>query len=351
MYRKLNRFTSSIDLKTPRNKVSSLFGGSSSSLDMNPAADTPPIPPNSRVTAAAADVVKPHYQSPPSEPSTQLSRGVHVASPNTLGNRNGLGTTDPLSLPDICHKIYECTSGNLLSLPGGSSPKYRISSMPLGPCLNIPITPGALTKLSQPVSLQTLLHGGDPSSPKLNRKDRFLIGIKLASSVIQLHHTWWLSGPWSKKNIIFFSNPQTNTLLKEKPVVLHELGDGDRRIHSDQHTGVKPDVKSRPLFLLGLVLWELWYGRCFEDRIQQRQTCNDNQDQLAGDYLQWPEDTLIVQAFRAIDDMDMDGDACPSYAKAVRECLCGGIQLSDEDFIVKTWMKIVWPLEQLYGCY
>ena len=121
-------------------------------------------------------------------------------------------------------------------------------------------------------------------------------------------------------------------------------------IASRQPSRSEPDspsvlrIKHEPLFLLGLVLWELWYGQCLEEFL-----CDPNGSpgpDTAMDYLRWPNRKLLAAAFDAIDQMDKD--APTPYASAVRACLFGGIETDSQVFIETVWEKVVRPLEKLY---
>lgn len=63
------------------------------------------------------------------------------------------------------------------------------------------------------VSLKTLF-----AQTALEKKDRLILGIKLASTLLQLHRTPWLKETWGKSDILFMKECSgTQMVLVQKP--------------------------------------------------------------------------------------------------------------------------------------
>lgn len=101
--------------------------------------------------------------------------------------------------------------------------------------------------------------------PSFRLKDRCRLGLQLASSVMQLHSTQWLTDQWGKKDISFvrfcdgttdFRHPLVRCGFAEPAIPLSHLSLSDT---SKSGLGTIPC-----LFSLGIVLLELFYRQRFE---------------------------------------------------------------------------------------
>lgn len=240
-------------------------------------------------------------------------------------------------LHDFCLSVKESRSVRqcLGVLKDDPADKYhRIWSMPVGGCFDLADKVQLSSWISDPISLRTLLASPGPNKPP--RKDRLCLGVKLASSVIQLHKTKWLNEPWGKGDIVFFTDPRTNNPLTEQPVVVHNLG--SCASDATQLDGIV-FRKSKVLFSLGVVLWELWFWKRFEDL---------NADANLGselDYVHWPDNIKVLGTAAAALEMLVD-DAPKLYSDAVRTCLFGNIPTDDKEFTGIVWEKIFCPLNE-----
>ncbi|KAI5844286.1 hypothetical protein BZA05DRAFT_173374 [Tricharina praecox] len=233
---------------------------------------------------------------------------------------------------DFCFTIQEakCAQSDLGVLIDGMRKMHRVW-LPTGPSL-----------LSQPattVTLETLLSKRPPPA----RKERLMLGIKLASSVVQLHGTGWLSEGWSNKDIIFLCDESVvdNNLkaLIEQPLVrrsLHPLHPSD----SAQRSGSRVVRCNRTLLSLGIVLLELWFWEKLEDLHKRREGgggTTGNTD--TGAYA--IADGLIPKLY---------DDALNIYGDAVRRCIRGldhrEITLENDDYKKEVCRVVIRPLEE-----
>jgi hypothetical protein len=126
--------------------------------------------------------------------------------------------------------------------------------------------------MSETVSLQDLLRQN-----VLTLLTRLELGVLLASAVVQLHGTEWLGESWTSEQIFFFVRqdvqrraPDGKTWFQDpiidKPFVRRAFG-GSNRLSQPLQASKLEQVADydKCLFSLGIVLIELWFGRCFSD--------------------------------------------------------------------------------------
>lgn len=107
---------------------------------------------------------------------------------------------------------------------------------------------------------------------KLTRQQRLRIAVTLASAVLQLHKSPWLSETWSKKDIYFFSRgvDEYNRPLIDRAYVSRSFStSANTRIEaataSTANDFLKCQIINKSLFALGITLIELCLNRPFED--------------------------------------------------------------------------------------
>ena len=118
----------------------------------------------------------------------------------------------------------------------------------------------------QTVSLKTLL--AQPT--KLRKKDRLVLGVKLASTLLQLHKTPWLEEMWGNQDILFLKQQEdSRDAILQKPFVSKPFTPPTCTLPPQQLTGstskTSPEVRNQSIFALGIVLIELWFGKPLED--------------------------------------------------------------------------------------
>ena len=99
------------------------------------------------------------------------------------------------------------------------------------------------------------------------KKERLKLGVRLASSVLQLHRTKWLQERWGNQDIYLIQGDYSQTKKGpslEIPVV--------RQVFTPEHSVPEVSVESHiigcnlSLFSLGIVLIELWFWRSVEPK-------------------------------------------------------------------------------------
>jgi hypothetical protein len=115
------------------------------------------------------------------------------------------------------------------------------------------------------ISLKLLL----TQARKLEKRDRLILGVKLASSVLQLYKTPWLRDIWGKSDIFFvkYEDPESGILIS-KPFLSKAFQSPvcsiTPRVLTEPYAHPSPDVRNQTIFALGVVLIELWFGRPLE---------------------------------------------------------------------------------------
>ena len=162
------------------------------------------------------------------------------------------------------------------------------------------------------VSLQDLLENFP-----LDKLDRLVIGVKLASTLLQLHGTPWLTEMWGKGDILFKKQGEApETALLGKPLLSKDFASCHHRIpvpstgDSTSPREISLLCKNQGIFALGLLLIELWFGK----PIDHLRSATDLGllDQVNGI-------TDHVTTRRLIDVVYKD--AGYSYGDAVRRCI------------------------------
>lgn len=97
------------------------------------------------------------------------------------------------------------------------------------------------------------------------QEHRTRLGVKLASSVMQLHTTEWLTDYWNKFDVSFLRSLD-GTVDFDKPLIRRSFGTQNIDLASVARILPKPYLSaSIPcLFSLGIVLLEVWYRQRFE---------------------------------------------------------------------------------------
>lgn len=139
------------------------------------------------------------------------------------------------------------------------------------------------------------------------QEHRARLGLKLASSVMQLHTTEWLTDYWSKYDISFLRSSDS-TVDFDNPLIRRSFGAQNIDLASISEGLPKPYLNaSIPcLFSLGVVLLELWYREVFED------LGNEGERNIVGLILETPKiDRLTVGlAIRILRPFDSPAFGC-----------------------------------------
>ena len=129
--------------------------------------------------------------------------------------------------------------------------------------------------------------------------ERMRLAQCLASSILQLQSTHWLTEPWTKSLICFFINSDRGPSIDPtRPVVSHVIPNV-----SGVSSRVKPHAKPTDALLeLGILLQEIWNQESFESWVQQSPFGSTSHDRLflACCWLEKAEKLYLPQYFAAI---------------------------------------------------
>jgi hypothetical protein len=178
---------------------------------------------------------------------------------------------------------------------------------------------------------------------KLNRRERYSLALTLASSVLYLNSTPWLTSQWAAKDIFFHQTPTTSRPIDiERPyVVPAEMG-----VSKSLPAGKTRSFhnKNTVLLALAIALLELYFGTTAEKYQESENGASDpslhqNPWMLCHMAHTWAEES--------------QEDLSAAFLSAVRHCLrCfsdPGASLEDADFLQAAVEGIVLPLqEELY---
>lgn len=182
--------------------------------------------------------------------------------------------------------------------------------------------------------------GASPSS--LSRIERLEISITLASSVLQLYGTSWLSSHWTSRDILLHFEPNHGS----NPSYMYPylswrqcLPESDSSPDIKLQTKSNHFIRSEILFALGLTLVELCFGKTL-----QRMGATEDGD---------PDDVVARTntAFRLLDSLYKE--MSDSYEAVVRKCLrqpfnLRDLNLDNEDVQQEVYDTIITPLIDEY---
>jgi hypothetical protein len=212
--------------------------------------------------------------------------------------------------------------------------------------------------LPDTISLDKLLMSGF-----LQIHERLKLAVQLASGVMQLHDSAWLSGGWGKRDVLFLQktvpDPTSPTgvrsrVITDQPFLWRTCG---TPCDSHQSTASITDPNStvvqydRTLCSLGVILVELWF-ECAIERYR-------NAPADASETANVGDDTANVETAESLIGKLMRS-AGDNYAQAVSRCI-GGLKctptstgvplrpsLLNSEFKTAVYTEVVSPLEATY---
>ena len=212
------------------------------------------------------------------------------------------------------------------------------------------ISLGNLLEKQFPFGVPTKYH----DAYRVSKKERLVLAVNLASSLLQLHATPWLSERWTKSDIVFLPPDKNST---ENPVShSSRLFNADEPYVSQtfmschlptadeqaEDTPAPPVHGNLNLLALGIILLELYFGQSIESKRQPEDLSNG---QANGS-------TDLNVARRWLLD-SYQRDMSNRYWMATNHCIhCffdpmpKSTDLHDEDFRESVYQKIVLPLEE-----
>jgi hypothetical protein len=200
------------------------------------------------------------------------------------------------------------------------------------------------TPSSELVSLENLLDHPpvfNGRRSKLSKKERYSLALTLASSVLYLNSTPWLTNEWTIRDILFQRTPSTTRPIDvERPYLAPALLELSKRVPNNQKM---KGPKNTVLGALAIALLELYFGTTAE-KYQASEAEDGDADPLI---LQNPW-TLHAFAHTWV-DMETD-NLSAAFLNAIRHCLRSfsdpGTSLQDIDCLQAAVESIVLPLQE-----
>jgi len=276
-------------------------------------------------------------------PEHRAPARVSFDLPSDTGNLQASVCNSTVDKPCLSECIIECFCSTLQEATDADGYLGMIISKEnLQHRVWVPKQPLSLLVSLKTVSLADMLALRAPQGIP-PRSERLKLGVKLASSVMQLHQTEWLGERWSKHDIFFIQEePQQPTRVMpslEIPVV-------HRAFTSDTPMPQAPPesriVRCNSLFCLGITLIELWYWQNLES-LHAVHSPQKNVDTLAVD--------ITAEYCIAVTMLEkLYGDAGEDYGNIVRCCIAEfgprDTPLEEAKFKNEVYVKVMQPLEE-----
>lgn len=176
-----------------------------------------------------------------------------------------------------------------------------------------PLPPSSMTQESWTVlSLSHVLSRKADLRRPFTTYDKLRVSVILASSVLQLHKTPWIDERWGKDDILFINRPSGP--LFDHPYVSRQfstckISQTNQPCTSDGANTCRI-IRNKPLFDLGVLLIELWYGQPLEKLRIPADLDTDGTPNLTSDW---------YTADRIVDKIHWDAGS--RYSDAVRRCI------------------------------
>ena len=230
---------------------------------------------------------------------TGQSKSQGAASRDLLLSQ-GVSAPEAQPIQDLCKTMLDAEPASCIGvLVDERERSHRVSITKLSSGKN----------LIQTVSLQELL-----AQDLLGKRERLILGVKLASTLLQLINTPWLAESWGNADIRFERKGSgALSAAVDYPLLSKNfVSPPTSQSSSSQAENLAPSANSpnRSLFALGLVLTELWFGKSI-DHLREA-TDLDPQDQTS-------DLTNFATISRLIETVEHD--AGQWYGDAVRRCI------------------------------
>lgn len=177
-----------------------------------------------------------------------------------------------------------------------------------------------------------------------NAKCRCTLAFLLASSILVLHGTPWLSSSWSTEDVHLISSISSNGKLGDPPLPLPYITRTFAPLSNAplSQSKSRPYVKNETVFALGIVLLELSHGQ----DIVSMKTADESDAQ--GNETPFSDFLIANRLVVSISQREL-----PNYSRAVTKCISCDFgtptyNLEDETFRDRFYENVVVPLQQDY---
>jgi hypothetical protein len=190
---------------------------------------------------------------------------------------------------------------------------------------------------------------------RLSMKERLILAVQLAASLLQLYSTLWLSNRWSKRDISFlktalFANKVSNTGQPQRPVNVSKPFVSQRLVaptalqQSGPTSTASPRHSNPTLLDLGIILLELYFGQNIEQKRHLEDMSPDGQ----------PHSNTDLNTARNWLDESFQLNMSARYWSATKHCIDiytfdpmpKNVDLHDVGFREAVYQKVVLPLEE-----
>jgi hypothetical protein len=177
---------------------------------------------------------------------------------------------------------------------------------------------------------------------KLTKKERYSLALTLASSVLYLNSTPWLTDQWAAKDILFHRTKNSiHPIEIDRPHVVPSVAELTKGMSNGQKVRGGFHPKNSILLALAITLLELYFGTSAEKY---------QEDELgAADPSIHSNPWLLCSMAHTWADESQD-DLSAAFLSAVRHCLrCfgdPGASLQDSEFLQAAVESIVLPLQE-----
>jgi len=249
-----------------------------------------------------------------------------------IENMEDLSTKPVAKIDDLCSTLWGSESGNMY-LGYLQDDQRRLYELHCIECLH--------TNQGEngPISLETLLI--NRGALRLSRQVRYQIASVVASSLLQLETTPWLTGKLEKKNIMFYQ--QDSKVLVDRPYIFHSFKPArysqTARARSERGSSSRFATRDS-LSSLGILLLELCFGETIESQhLRERHLGQDGQPIAGTDFL------------TAYDWVEMVSEEDPALENVIKCCVfCNFPEKADwgnQNFTQAVYINVVEPLEKL----
>lgn len=162
------------------------------------------------------------------------------------------------------------------------------------------------TPVASVMSLDSVLK---VSGSDIAQQDWLVLGVRLASTVMQLHTTEWLQDRWHGTDILFPLNRSSiDSSVLNRPVITRSLEPSSKA--SERKSYLDMVVQDKTLYSLGIILLELHYGKPLSE--------------IAGDVPEASSDPEVQEHMRARWFVEhLARRTGVRYLNAVRRCIEG----------------------------
>jgi len=194
--------------------------------------------------------------------------------------------------------------------------------------------PASKAQISKAASLNDIIHG----AKRITARQKCMLTLTLASSVLQLHDTPWLPRAWETKDIFFLKNHGGNAISSQFYVSQTFTSASQVAAAAKRRRLVKNEM----VFALGVALLELAHGSSILSLKEPEDLSEDGK-----------EDSMTEVSIANRLAQELNNYESENYARAARRCItCTfdtfAFDFNDREFREAFYHEVVFPLEEDY---